>query len=93
MRQEYNYRLPSQSESKFPLHSWWNHGNGWNSILNNLLLIIQPERIFNLIKPWLKVIKISELYEGFSKLIRITNYFTDSIFDEEVNPYFYFSSV
>ena len=83
---------PPQSESKFSLHSWWNHGNSWNSILNNLRLIIQPLVFFNLLKPWLEVIKISELHNGFSKLIRIINYFTDSIFDERLHPYFYFSS-
>lgn len=75
-------KLPPQSESKFSSHPWWNNKSGWNNILNNLRLIIQPFVFFNLIKPWLKVFKTPELYQGFLKLQRIINYFTNSIFSQ-----------
>lgn len=38
--------LPPQSESRFSSHPWWNQSNGWNSILNNLRLILQPFTLF-----------------------------------------------
>lgn len=85
-------KLPPQSESNFSLHPWWNNGNGWNSILNNLRLIIQPFVLFNLIKPWLKVYTIPQLFEGFFQLQMIVNNLTSSIFENFKNPYFYFSS-
>ena len=85
-------KLPPQSESKFSSHPWWNNGNGWNSILNNLRLMIQPFVYFNLIKEWLTVFKIPQLSEGFFKLQRIINYFTISIFTGLYNSEFYFSS-
>ncbi|NJR73622.1 MAG: IS701 family transposase [Scytonema sp. CRU_2_7] len=58
-------KLPSQSESRFSSHPWWAQGNGWNSILNNLRLILQPFTLFNLIKPWLTVFTVPKLSEGF----------------------------
>ena len=85
-------KLPPQSESKFSSHSWWNDKSGWNNILNNLRLLIQPFVFFNLIKPWLKVFKIPELYQGFLKLQRIINYFTNSIFSQLDYWDFHFSS-
>ncbi len=85
-------KLPPQSESNFSSHPWWDNGNGWNNILNNLRLIIQPFVLFNLIKPWLTVFKIPQLSEGFCKLQRVVNSLTCSIFQDLSNPYFYFSS-
>ena len=85
-------KLPSQSESKFSSHPWWNDKSGWNNILNNLRLILQPFVFFNLIKPWLKVFKIPELCQGFLKLQRLINYFSDSIFSQLDYWDFYFSS-
>jgi SRSO17 transposase len=85
-------KLPPQSESNFSLHPWWNNGNGWNSILNNLRLIIQPFVLFHLIKPWLKIYTIPQLSEGFFKLKMIVNNLTSSIFENFNNPSFYFSS-
>jgi len=85
-------KLPPQSESKFSSHPWWNDKSGWNNILNNLRLILQPFVFFNLMKPWLKVFKIPELYQGFLKLQRLINYFTDSIFSQLDYWDFYFSS-
>lgn len=73
-------KLPPQSESNFSSHLWWDKGNGWNSILNNLRLILQPFVLFNLIKPWLKVFIVPKLSEGFFKLQIIVNNLTRSIF-------------
>lgn len=84
--------LPPQSESKFSSHPWWNQGNGWNSILNNLRLIFQPFTLFNLIKPWLAVFTVPKLSEGFFQLQMIVNNLTCSIFQNFNLPYFYFSS-
>jgi len=84
--------LPPQSKSRFSSHPWWNQGNGWNSILNNLRLILQPFTLFNLIKPWLAVFKVPKLSEGFFQLQMIVNNLTCSIFQNFNIPYFYFSS-
>lgn len=85
-------KLPPQSESRFSSHPWWDQGNGWNSILNNLRLIIQPFTLFNLIKPWLAVFTVPKLSEGFFQLQMIVNNLTCSIFQNFNIPYFYFSS-
>ena len=85
-------KLPPQSESRFSSHPWWNQGNGWNSILNNLRLILQPFTLFNLIKPWLAVFTVPKLSEGFFQLQMIVNNLTCSIFQNFNIPYFYFSS-
>lgn len=84
--------LPPQSESNFSSHPWWEQGNGWNSIINNLRLILQPFVLFNLIKPWLKVFTVPKLSEGFLKLQMLVNNLTRSIFQNSNIPYFYFSS-
>jgi SRSO17 transposase len=85
-------KFPPQSESIFSSHPWWNKGNGWNNILNNLRLILQPFVLFNLIKPWLKVFTVPKLSEGFSHLQIIVNNLIRSIFQNINIPYFYFSS-
>lgn len=85
-------KLPLQSESNFSLHPWWNKGNSWNSILNNLRLILQPFVLFNLIKPWLQVFTVPKLSDGFFKLQMLVNNLTSSIFENCNIPYFHFSS-
>ena len=62
-------------EAKFRQHQWWNEGQGWKNILNNLRLIIQPIIFFHLITPWLKVFQIPTLKQGFFHLINIMNKF------------------
>ena len=84
--------LPPQSESKFSSHPWWEYSNSWNSILNNLRLILQPFTLFNLIKPWLTLFAVPELSEGFLKLQMIVDNLTDSIFQNFNIPHSYFSS-
>jgi SRSO17 transposase len=81
-----------QFESKFALHPWWSDGNGWNSLLNNIRLLIQPLLLFNLIKPWLEVFSIPELSSGFAKLQNIINSLLNSILNGMTNPELYFSS-
>lgn len=85
-------KLPPQSESSFSSHPWWDKGNGWNNILNNLRLILQPFVLFNLIKPWLQVFTIPKLSEGFFKLQMLVNNLTRPIFQNFNIPDFYFSS-
>ena len=63
-------------EAKFRQHQWWNEGQGWKNILNNLRLIIQPIIFFHLITPWLKVFQIPTLKQGFFHLINIMNKFS-----------------
>ncbi|MBD0345400.1 MAG: IS701 family transposase [Coleofasciculus sp. Co-bin14] len=62
-------------EAKFRQHQWWDEGQGWKNILNNLRLIIQPVIFFHLITPWLKVFQIPMLKQGFFHLINIMNKF------------------
>lgn len=64
---------------KFSTHDWWDSGQGWKNLLNNLRLIIQPWVFFNLIKPWLKVFPISHLSLGFSRLIALMNRFRGAV--------------
>ncbi|MDZ4876861.1 MAG: IS701 family transposase ISNpu5 [Chroococcidiopsis cubana SAG 39.79] len=59
---------PPQSGAKLTSHPWWDDGNGWKNILNNLRLILQPFTLFNLIYPWLTVFSIPQLSSGFSQL-------------------------
>ncbi len=58
---------------KFQEHQWWDKGQGWKNLLNNLRLVIQPFILFNLIKPWPIVFPISHLSIGFSTLIALMN--------------------
>lgn len=82
----------TQSESQLSLHPWWDSGKGWNNLLNNLRLIVQPFILFNLIKPWLLVFTIPQLSWGFSQLQDIINHLTPSIFFSRFNPDLLFSS-
>jgi SRSO17 transposase len=81
-----------QSQSKLADHPWWDDGNGWKNILNNLRLIIQPFTLFNLIYPWLTVFSIPQLSSGFSQLQSIVYNLTGSISIFLTSSDFYFSS-
>ncbi|MDF5726801.1 MAG: hypothetical protein PUP92_01890 [Rhizonema sp. PD38] len=85
-------KYPPQSESNFSSHPWWDKGNGWNNILNNLQLILQPFVLFNLIKPWLKVFASAKLSEGFFQIKMFVNTLTYSIFQNFNVHDFQFSS-
>ena len=37
--------------SKFREHQWWDFGQGWKNLLNNLRLVMQHYQFFNLLKP------------------------------------------
>jgi hypothetical protein len=37
--------------SKWSEHQWWDFGQGWKNLLNNLRLVMQPYQFFNLLKP------------------------------------------
>jgi SRSO17 transposase len=83
---------PSNSQSAFASHPWWDNGKGWKNILNNLRLVIQPFILFNLIYPWLTVFHVPQLSLGFSKLQSIVYRLTSPIFIFLTHPDFYFSS-
>jgi len=61
LHSEQMLQAPPQGESKFASHPWWNNGNSWKNILNNLRLTAQPFILFNLIYPWLTVFPIPQL--------------------------------
>lgn len=92
LHSEQPLKFPPQFKSNFSSHPWWDRGNGWNNILNNLRLILQPFVLFNLIKPWLTIFKIPQLAEGFGQLQTIINALTYSIFQNFSNLDLYFSS-
>lgn len=77
---------------KFVNHDWWDSGQGWKNILNNLRIVIQPWVFFNLIKPWLKVFPISHLSLGFSRLIALMNRFRGTVPITGADEDFQFSS-
>jgi hypothetical protein len=66
---------------KFREHEWWDRGQGWKNLLNNLRLVIQPLSFFNLIKPWLKVFPNLHLSIGFSTLVAFMNQMQGAIPD------------
>jgi SRSO17 transposase len=58
---------------RFAEHRWWDHGQGWKNILNNLRLILQPYVFHCLLLPWLLLFDIPGLRAGFCQLIGIMN--------------------
>ena len=40
--------------SKWSEHQWWDFGQGWKNLLNNLRLVMQPYQFFNWLKPWFR---------------------------------------
>jgi SRSO17 transposase len=58
---------------RFAEHRWWDPGQGWKNILNNLRLILQPYVFHCLLLPWLLLFDIPGLREGFFQLIGILN--------------------
>lgn len=78
--------------AKFQEHDWWDSGQGWKNLLNNLRLIIQPYQFFNLLKPWLKVFPISHLSRGFFTLVSWMNRMRGAIPNTLYSEDFLFSS-
>ena len=76
----------------FAEHPLWDENHGWKNILNNLRLIVQPFILFNLIKPWLKVFSIPQLFTGFSYLISLMNTLHNHLFLSLWPDLFAFSS-
>lgn len=68
-------RNQKELEAKFSQHQWWDEGQSWKNVLNNLRLIIQPYIFFCLINPWLKVFEVPILKQGFLALINFMNEF------------------
>ncbi len=54
-------------------HRWWDSGQGWKNILNNLRIILQPYVFHCLLLPWLLLFDIPGLRAGFLQLIGIMN--------------------
>ncbi len=78
--------------AKFKEHDWWDKGQGWKNVLNNLPLVIQPFTFFNLMKPWLIVFPISHLSIGFLTLIALMNRMRGAIPSPSESEDFLFSS-
>lgn len=78
--------------AKFSEHDCWDFGSGWKNLLNNLRLVIQPFRFFNLLKPWLRVFPVSHLSIGFLALIASMNRMRGAIPDTLYFEDFLFSS-
>jgi hypothetical protein len=77
---------------KFSTHDWWDEGQGWKNLLNNLRLVLQPFGFLNLIKPWLKIFPIPALSVGFERLIGLMNLFSGAVPLIVPEPAFLFSS-
>jgi hypothetical protein len=58
---------------RFSEHRWWDFGQGWKHILNNLRLMLQPYVFYCLLLPWLLLFDIPGFRSGFSQLIGIMN--------------------
>jgi hypothetical protein len=61
--------------ARFREHRWWDEGQGWKNLLNNLCLVLQPYIFHGLLIPWLLVFELPGLQTGFAELIRIMNTF------------------
>jgi len=85
-------QAPDPIVEKFREHQWWDKGQGWKNLLNNLRLVIQPFTLFNLMKPWLIVFPISHLSIGFSTLIALMNHLRGVIPDTQESEELLFSS-
>lgn len=59
----------------FTQHRAWDQGNGWQSWLHNLRLILLPWVSSNLLNPWLRVFPIPELEHGLQMLVGLMNLF------------------
>lgn len=71
---------PQAAEVSFPTdrfsqHRWWESGQGWKNILNNVRLILQPYVFHRLLLTWLLLFDIPGLRAGFLQLIGIMNLF------------------
>jgi SRSO17 transposase len=58
---------------RFAEHRWWDSGQGWKNILNNVRLVLQPYVFHCLLLPWLLLFDIPGLRTGFFQLIGIMN--------------------
>ena len=67
------------SPDRFAEHRWWDLGQGWKNILNNLRLILQPYVSLCLLLPWLLVFDIPCLRAGFAELTGLMNLFHASL--------------
>jgi SRSO17 transposase len=65
----------SETATTFSEHPWWSHGAGWKHMLNNLRLVAQPFVYCSLLLPWLSVVPVPGLYDGFRTLIAAMNSF------------------
>jgi hypothetical protein len=63
------------AQAPFAQHKWWDQGQGWKHLLNNLRLIIQPAVFYCLLSPWLAVFPLPSLQQGFSTLTALMNDF------------------
>jgi hypothetical protein len=60
--------------SKWSKYQWWDFGQGWKNLLNNLRLVMQPYQFFNLLKPW----QASFSYYAFINWLVNTNCLNES---------------
>ena len=62
-------------QEQFARHKWWDRGQGWKNMLNNLRLIIQPAVFSCLLSPWLGVFALPALQQGLRSLSAMMNNF------------------
>lgn len=72
LSESFNSTVSPLSET-FQNHELWKPGESWNSLLNNMQLILQPYLYFNFILKWIKIFPIPQLSLGFSRLIAKIN--------------------
>jgi len=66
---------PAPEVERFPEHRWWDTGQGWKNVLNNLRLILQPFVFGWLLWPWMLLFDLPCLRTGFAQLTGIMNLF------------------
>lgn len=61
--------IPEAPKLTLRQHKWWNAGKGWKHVLNNLRLLTQPFISYCLLSPWLEILDIPSLREGWGQLL------------------------
>lgn len=73
-------------------HPYWEHQQGWKSMLNNMQLLLLPLLAFNLVKPWLTVFTNPLLVDGFNTLISLVDLCASTLTKPRITGVYPFSS-
>lgn len=56
-------------------HPWWTPGQNWVQVLTNLRLVLHPFVYYCWLLPWIDLLQLSQLQDGFQPLLAAMNQF------------------